>query len=76
MDDVVLTPAEDRMRGTWLALLLALLPGSAMTQLPPSGFEVGDRFPAFRFADVATGEALTHEVLRGHKTIVAIFASW
>lgn len=48
----------------------------AQANLPPTGFEVGEPFPALALPSLADGEPMSLADFRGHKTIVHVFASW
>lgn len=60
----------------FLALGATPMTTSAQAGLPPSGFEVGEPFPALAFPSAEDGEPISLADFRGHKVIVHVFASW
>ena len=49
---------------------------NAQSSLPPSGFEIGQRFPALAFPALEDGTPRSIVDYRGHRVILHIFASW
>lgn len=68
------------MRSVFATLILTSLvcAGTAVAQLPPTGFEVGQRFPPLVLPDVDTGVLVSTDdyFASGKRVIVAVFASW
>lgn len=50
--------------------------GSEGGSLPPSGFEVGQRFPDVAFPTGEPGRWFSISEFRGRKVVLHIFASW
>lgn len=74
-------PTPGPIQRTLAALTpLLLLPAIAMTasaqDLPPTGFEEGEPFPALSLPTLNGDRVLSVADFRGHKTIVHVFASW
>ena len=59
-----------------LALLAVTTTAAHAQGLPPSGFEVGEPFPAIAFPSLDDGQPYSLADFQGRKTILHIWASW